>query len=386
MDFRDADNVMTKDSSAWQVIRVVYFDDDNIDLILGPVADVVKYLRDQSLSVMVLPYWKFGPHVDIVTYVTKKAFDEELFPVSKNIIDDWLRQHPSQKILDSEKYAELSIKIAATELELPPFLPLYENNQVLKADYILPVSIKSESLAHSKEDFMCASVELVLELAKLKKNHLSDLYIVLIKMIALIANKYEIDGISRGFITFRSHAEYFFLSYDPQGTLRNNFDLLYKKYKLEIDDGIAHVINADYEHLFADVKYGGLLRSWNNILNLTYKKNAELVEEEIDFFKSEDVHAGVAQQVFDATPQKYHQEMKTTEIMGIMANTEEGQRIFKSREFLTYRIIVNNFYKLLPILGFSPVQKYCLCHLVATSVEYQLNLSWEDIMKGENRE
>lgn len=386
MNLHNIEKTMTTNLATWHVIRVVYFDDDNTDLIIGPIAEVVENLRRKSLAVMLLPYWKFGPHVDIVIKATQKDFDEELFSACKKIIDDWLTLHPSKKILDPEKYAELSIKIAANELELPPFLPLYENNQVVKASYVLPTSIKSESLAHSKENFMSASVELVLELAKLKKNHLNDLYVLLIQMIALMANKYEIDGITRGFNTFRSHAEYFFLTYDPEGILRNNFDLLYKKYKAQIDEGVGYVISAEYERLFKSSKFENLLRNWNNILNHTYEISSNLVDSEIDFFTSEDVHSGIAEEIRNITPKKYHKEAKVTEIMEIMANTEEGQRIFKSKEFLTYRIVVNNFYKLLPVLGFSPLQKFCLCHLLASSVESQLSISWELLMKGDNRE
>jgi hypothetical protein len=59
---------------------------------------------------------------------------------------------------------------------------------------------------------------------------------------------------------------------------------------------------------------------------------------------------------------------------------EDGRRVINSPEFMAYRMSVNFFYLLLPILGVSPVQKFCLCHLIANSVERVSGVSWRSLM------
>ena len=70
-----------------------------------------------------------------------------------------------------------------------------------------------------------------------------------------------------------------------------------------------------------------------------------------------------------------------------LQSEEEGLRVLNSPEFATYRILVNNFYSLLPLLGINPNVKHLLCFLVANSVERIAQVTWQELMgyqKGEN--
>src|SRR5690606_36057900 len=74
-----------------------------------------------------------------------------------------------------------------------------------------------------------------------------------------------------------------------------------------------------------------------------------------------DIAANVSKEAWLSDPEM-------SEMERIMHGTR-GRALRCRREFVTYRILVNFFYALRPILSVSPLQKFCLCHMVAKGCE-----------------
>src|SRR5262249_39269883 len=127
----------------WNAVRIAWFEDSKAPLLLGPVHEVVARLREMGVErVMVIPHWKFGPHVDLVVDSPADVFDGEVLSLCHERIGGWLERNPSATVLDPAQYELLSQKVAMTELEPGPYLPLLENNTVARAEYVPSRALK----------------------------------------------------------------------------------------------------------------------------------------------------------------------------------------------------------------------------------------------------
>ena len=85
----------------WHVIRIAYFDQDKLPLLVGPLPEAIASLREiqHVRRLMLTSHWKFGPHVDIHVDCPPTAFSD-VFASCSGIVGGWLRAHPSEVVLD----------------------------------------------------------------------------------------------------------------------------------------------------------------------------------------------------------------------------------------------------------------------------------------------
>ncbi|MDT8999852.1 lantibiotic dehydratase [Paucibacter sp. APW11] len=374
----------SQSQASWHAVRIAYFDDDRRALLLGPVQDCLDMLaqRYQLRDVMLMPHWKHGPHIDLVVHCEATLLEAQVLPALRAVLEPWLEAHPSTTELDPAAYEALSHKIALTELEPGPYLPLLQNNTVTLAPYQPSRALKLAEFARNKERFLSGSLDLTLRLLREKPADADAFMLTLLAMMGLAAQSYEAGGFSRGYVSFRSHAEYYFAAYDKGNTLRQRFDGLDHRLGARVDEVLSAVLAGRIADCGLPEAHRAVLDDWLTHIAQTAADNQRVVRNNYQVLLADETFERLAEEVSAETPTAYQDQMRqrqTSEI-GRAFQQDEGLRVMNSPQFMAYRTTVNFFYFLLPILGVSPTQKFCLCHLLANSAERQLGISWREIM------
>lgn len=379
----------------WHVIRVAYFENDKSSILLGPIKEAVSGIKQSfSLPVFITSHWKFGPHIDVLVKCDAELFEQQIFPQYSALISAWLDENPSTAELNAEEYEKISYQLAMSELEPPPYLPLLENNQVTVGAYQRSQAINIDGFHDTKESFLVDSTPLLFALLGLKKVDSNAFFTTLIFMMSAAAAQFKPHGIQRGYISFRSHAEYFFENFDKGNQIRQKFDLLDKNYAQLVDSNIQQVALRQMDQVKLANSQKTILSAWMTILDDTFEHNLAVVNSNFDAIISEDNEVSSTEQNFGTLAesissnvpdnvQKPSREYNTGKVVNSAMNHEEGRQLFRSPDFITYRTTVNYFYLLLPVLDITPIQKFSLCHIVANSVERVFNIDWEDVIPSE---
>ncbi|WP_374351124.1 lantibiotic dehydratase C-terminal domain-containing protein [Chitinimonas sp.] len=370
----------------WNTVSIVYFGDQLVASLQQPLRAVISALRQHGVErIMLLPRWKFGPHLDLVADCTAEQFETLVLPLCQQQFGDWMASHPSTTTLDPLDYETLSQRLALVELESGPYLPLLPNNSVLRGDYQPARALKLPQIAKAKETFLCDTLDLSLDLLAARQGDRDgeQFLLLLMAMMASMGQRYRQGGLSRGYLSYRSHAEYFFTLYDnAAGAVRQQFDRLDSKLAQQADAVVRAVCAATPEQLPLSVELQSLLQRWERVLDETARSNEAIVAEHYVALLASDTLDRLASEASDHIPARIvtaSRERGAGPVMQAMTQAE-GQRVLQSPEFMAYRTTVNFFYYLLPLLGISPMKKFCLCHLTANAVERVLGTSWQQIL------
>lgn len=368
----------------WNVVRVAYFDEGKASLLLGPVHEVCDRLRRDGVvrRMMVLPHWKRGPHVDVIADCDAQVFEERVAPLCREVIGAWIARHPSATVLDAAKYELLSQRLGFAELEPGPYVPLLDNNTVSTAAYAPSATLKLPEFAVAKEDFLASSLDLAFVLLREKQNDANACLLTLAAMMAIVGETYEAGGLARGFLSYRSHAQYFFSVYDQSGALRTRFDALDRALAPALDECVRCVLRSRFEDIPLDAVWRDTLLRWRAIANETARECRAIVARHHDTLVNDQTFARLAEVITKDIPRGVLPDpnQAAPNAMWTAFQHDKGQRVLTSREFLAYRATVNFFYLLLPFLEISPAQKFCVCHLVSNATERVLGTSWQSLM------
>jgi Lantibiotic dehydratase, N terminus/Lantibiotic biosynthesis dehydratase C-term len=369
--------------SRWQVLRVAYHDEDRRALVLGPVQDLVDRLHQAGLPrVMVQPHWKHGPHLDVAVFCSERELAQTVWPAARATVQPWLQAHPSRTVLDPVAYERLSQRVAITELESGPYLPLLLNNSISESHYEPPRALKLPEFARAREDLMVAALPLSLTLLREKAADSDGVMLTLAAMLTLAGDTFEAGGFAAGYVSFRSHAEYFFAAYDSAGTLRPRFDALDTRLQTRLDAVVRDSLAGRFDVLPLTAPLQAVVRDWQALVQSTAAANRRIVDKHYQVLLADQTFERLVQEVGRHTPEALRQSMGERKVseLSVQFARPEGVALLNSPHFMAYRTTVNFFYALLPLIGVSPQQKFCLCHLVALSAERVLGVNWRDIM------
>ncbi len=382
----------------WHVIRIAYFSQDKTPLLLGPVKQLVTRLREQfSLPVFVTSHWKFGPHLDLTLKCDQGMFDDAVWPAASDVLERWLAEHPSDVVLNPAEYERLSYQLAMSELEPPPYLPLLENNSVTRADYQRSKAINVDAFHDTREMFLVGSMPVIFQLLALRQQSSDQFFTTLILMMAAVAARFGKKGIARGYVSFRSHAEFFFENFDKTGQMRQRFELLDQKFAQELDANLEAAADGLADKLAVSPAVKAIMTDWEQVVAKTYAANQEVVTTHYDqIIQAEEARSTteqnfgeLAEQISEALPddvQKPGRDFNTGKVVKKAMEHQAGRNLFRSVHFISYRTTVNYFYVLLPVLDISPVQKFSLCHLLANAVERVYQVNWQRVIPNTDGE
>jgi hypothetical protein len=375
--FAQAQPVPVKD---WSVVRVAYFDDDRSTLVNGPVREAIEMVRSRfGIERMFLaPHWKFGPHLDLVIECDLERFHVEVYPAVRDIFNQWLSANPSQVKLDPAAYAETSRRVGMFELDSGPYLPLLRNNSVNSVPYVRPRTLVLQQFAENKEQMLCDSLDLVMALYARKEADKDGFFLTLHAMLAAVADTYA-DGMREGYMSLRSHADYFFAAHDVGGSVRARFDLIDQQRGVELDQITRAVHSRDLTQLPLQPALREAIGDWLRIVGDSARRNREAVDQHYDELVGQSIHMDLARGMEPDAPAEFRERFTGRKISAIgeaFLNTERGRAAQRTPTFLAYRTNVNFFYSLLPILQVQPMQKFLLCHLISNSIERVFQQDW----------
>jgi hypothetical protein len=334
-------------------------------------------------DVMVQVHWKRGPHVDLLVRCDARRLHEEVLPAVRPRIVGWLQEHPSTTPIDANAYESLSKQIGLVELEPGPYIPLLKNNTITLVPYEPSRALRLPELVQAKERFLSATLDLTLQILDERSRDGDACLAALGAMMAALGETYEVDGLARGYVSFRSHAEYFFAASDAQAALRPRFDALDAKLGPCVDACVRGVLADAIDTLPLSATYRAAVVRWREVIGETATEVRGVVRANHARLLADTTFDELVEAVRPNATVEYRERMarRETSVIGRrFLEEDEGRRVMASAEFMSYRTCVNFFYLLLPILGISPIQKFCLCHIVANSVERVLGVSWQRIM------
>lgn len=366
----------------WMTLRIAYFDEKRHALIKGPVKEAVDLLNTRFGigDVTVQTQWKFGPHVEISFKADPLSIHGEIVPALKGIFTPWLAQNPSTRQIDPAAYQALSAKLGVSELEPGPYSPLLKDNSVTLVPHTAKAALKLPELSDSKQSFLSAATPLLFDLIKLKEQDNDDFLLTLIAMMARAGETYQDMGLERGFMSYRSHAEYFFAAYDTKGEFRPKFDAFDARFGPKVDE----IIRATHAGKVPDINplASSILRVWTTVVQAAADENIRISTAFADVLRADTTFDDLVSKVTPGADENWLQQTQSREVsaVGQAFEQDEGVALRQTPEFMAYRTTVNFFYLLLPVLEVSPTQKFCLCHLLANGSERVFDIRWQQIM------
>ena len=365
----------------WYALRIAYFGDRG-PLILGPVAKALETAkRDFGVErAFLLPHWKFGPHVDLVVQCDSESYALRVLPAMQAIIEEWIAENPSSVQIDPTEYEKTSRWTGTSEIDSGPYLPLLENNSVTPVPYVRPKTLLIPEVAESKELMLSDCSDMILALYRLKDVDRAAFFITLHAMLVATANTAG-PGAKEGYMSMRSHADYFFAAYDADNALRQRFDAVDAKNKEKLDRATRATAEGKFDEAGLPAPFVEILATWAKVVadvDARSKRIAELRSHELIGQNSQFME--MATQMRQDVPDEFFEKFakrQISEIGDAFLNTQAGKQALQRPEFLAYRINVNFFYALLPLLEVAPLQKFLLCHSMSNSVERVFDQDWK---------
>ncbi|MEL7217766.1 MAG: hypothetical protein AAGK01_04960, partial [Pseudomonadota bacterium] len=245
-----------------------------------------------------------------------------------------------------------------------------KDNTVEIAEYRAPRLVDGhEALQPTYVAFFNRVAPILLDLAELKQENKSATTLALAAMLAHTADQLEPHGIERGYMSLQAHADFFFANYDKTGAVRANFDRIAQSSQ----HLFTHVMDGRpgdaVEARFAPVVQQ-IFVAWKQVMADTKDDIVSAIEKDDSWFYynpgafrgnvAEEQHrdafaqAGVEERAIEAG--------ETLDT--IFDNGTMDHEFFSSREFQTYRVLINAFYSILPVVSVSPAERFGMCHLV----------------------
>jgi|GEM_PF-4336022 len=361
--------------------RIFYFDSDKVPLLLGAIEPIAK--RSAALlkppAIWVRSHWRQGPHVYLVGNINDARFDAEVMPIIREIASGWLSRHPSQTRLDPEAYALQSERLALFELETAPLAPLHANNSIERTHYEPNLELYGvEEIAQAHTDYNALSLNLILDCVRLKKESTDHFYLRMISIMALTGNMVRRHGLPRSFISYRSHAEFFFTNHDRQGRYRAQLEAGGAQLETQVDTVIrrAHAVfegSIKVENAFPE------LATWYRAAHALSERVYDIAERNAAVLGEYGRLRHMASELVttmgvDLKPEDERLESDLEAYIGDMAG------IFRQVPHIAYRTMVNFFYGLLPVMSVAPLQKFALCHLIASGCERVFEKGWRQVI------
>jgi hypothetical protein len=338
--------------------KIFYFEDDKTKLVAG-LEPLVRSLRsNDGASVYILPHWKHGPHLNLVAGFGQEEFDQDIYPYCQRFIADLLNVIPSAMSLDEEPYAALSERLGQAELESGPYLPLQSDNRVIRSNFELSCVADLPSLLEIKESFLTCSLDFVFALAR-RKVRGANYTVVLAAALVCVGQFWGRGGLREAQRSFWMHAEVL-LSRNPE--LRTHFEGFSERIQPEID-AVVRLVTDEFQRETYFRNTDPLLADWVAMLDRHHRRILDCVDANMSTFQSWASREAGTEAVSGRTDIAAEPSARW---LRDALSRDDIRQLFGTRDHIAYRLLINMFYQLLPLLSLAPLQRHLLCFLVST--------------------
>ena len=346
------------DRIPWRSIQVRYYDPDKDGLVLDCVQPLFRRLDGVAHEPYFVRHWRQGPHLRLNFRSTPDAWANEVLPQATATLTRYLRRRPSTARLDGGALLEPHRRLAIREAETGPLWPWYPDNSIQTEPYDDRRRILGgQRLADLVDAFHAESTRMAFTtMERICSGELTLLRVALDLMVAFA--HVSVPPISRGYLSFRSHAAGFASQCEDRDGVVAGFDATYRQNARQLRAMVLAQVEA-----VDGTRTAPHVRDWIAFVH-RQKEIARplLARNEIDL---------------DAAPRDPRQrQLHKVDFHQVLLSTDRHRtQILSSAWFRAHRLTINMLYAHLARLGITPIQRYLFCHLIACAVEEEYGIS-----------
>lgn len=328
-----------------QSIEVNYHESDYGALILDGLAPIIAELNQapSANGAFLYPYWRGGPHINLVVDAKRPDFTEHLYPRAAATIGEWIARNPSRSQIDPGEYRQLSRHMAETERDPRRPVALRANNSVRSSRYYRPAPIGVAKLGNVRDKFLAETIGIQLDARRLAQHGLRQRLEAILPLLLAVA-------------TVRSGTDFAFwpLSFVARGKvfLVNNprhaeqFEQVYGRFRETTASGVAEAMT--------DAALTGPASPWHAALRTMDARISAIIAEDFEEL-DRTIWAGAEEaNVLNGNP---------------LGMDSENFAAFRNQTHLSWRMMQNFIYLAMPVMGVSAVERGCLCYVIGRAVE-----------------
>ncbi|MEU8889916.1 thiopeptide maturation pyridine synthase [Streptomyces sp. NPDC048442] len=354
-------------AAQWRSIQVRYYAEDKDNLVLDAVRPLFRRFAGEIGSPYLTRHWRRGPHLRLNFMATEEDWQNTVLPGARHELAEYLRASPSTTVLDQQAHAAAHSRMAQAEDERGPLFPWHPDNTLQHEPYENRLHILgSRRLAELLDSAYAASCEqLFAMLERVRGGHDSRSGIALDLMVAFA--HVSVPPITKGFSSYRAHAEGFLSRCQDPSAVRNALDAEYRSRRPALERRVSAVL----ETLDGDGQVP-FVRWWAQH-TAEVKAAAEPLLEAGQI--SLDHHLPQTPQVpIGLSPT----DGQNSYLDLLLVNPTYQQEVLATVWHRSHRLAINVLYTQLNRLGIVPRQRLLLCHLVANTVEDLFGVSAEE--------
>ncbi|MFJ9560155.1 thiopeptide maturation pyridine synthase [Streptomyces fuscichromogenes] len=341
--------------SSWRSVNVFHHDGDRTGLLLDAVRPFIARVAPAVSGVYFQPHWRRGPHVRIPVRASDEAFEDVVRPAVADVLEEYLRAHPSTVVLDEREAYPEHLRLAEQERERGPLIPWAPDNTVEIAPHdqrlhVLGGTAAADLLAGYYAD----TNDVVFDILDWARGGGSRMALAVDLFIAA-ANRF-LPPVTYGYLSFRGHADAF-LAKSPDG-LRARFDRVYEANAELFRRRVAEITAADGHHDV--IRFGGLLDSL-----LRYRNQANELLTSGELVLDTDENGGP--QEWGSTWSAWSDRSPFHRVLG--GHRAAADQLGDWNAFQQYRIVLNWLYLNMYRLGIGELERNLVCHVVSRAVE-----------------
>ncbi|MFC4585738.1 thiopeptide maturation pyridine synthase [Sphaerisporangium corydalis] len=340
----------------WRSIHVYYYEADKDALILEGVRPLFRRLAGQVGAMSFTRHWRRGPHLRLNVRAGAATFEKVVRPAAEEVIGGFLARRPSVRRRDPEAELPAHRRLAELEGDQGPLTPWHPDNSLRVAPYDRREDVLGNpETADLLADFHAGTTELAFGMIE----EVSGPARLALGFNLMIATAHALSGagITKAFVSFRSHAEGFLCGFPEGAGLRPAWDEHYARNADALVDRVDAVV-ATLADGRRNVPFVG---EWVTTLT-PYRGRAGLLVRDglVPMGDTAPAEGGLA----GLSP--FHRRL---------FGDPRWERTRVSADFLRYRLMLNLTYLYLTRLGVAPAERFLLCHLAANAVEDRYDVS-----------
>jgi len=346
----------------WTSIHVYYYQDQD-GLILDAVRPLFARFGECGVRAYFERHWRQGPHLRLNIQALAQEVSTVVLPAVEEIVGGYLRARPSVADLYPARLLPLHERLAELEAEPGPLWPWYPDNSIQQATYDGGLSVLgSHQAVELLADFYVDSTPLAFQMIERVRQRATSRLAGAFDLMVATAQALAPDGITRGFVSFRSHAEAFLTAWPEGQDLRPHWDRHYSQHA----DALVARVRAVVAELDGQAGSAGeaasVIDHWVRVMTPFPQRAQQLLAAGLTLglrpADGQEQDTGNWDDLAAQSP--FHRTLIDTPYWAQMQHADW---------FLCYRLVLNYLYLHCTRLGLTPTERFLLCHLTANAVE-----------------
>ncbi|MEV4613543.1 thiopeptide maturation pyridine synthase [Kitasatospora sp. NPDC049258] len=344
-------------ATSWHSIQLHHRTPDRTDLLLRAVRPLFAELEGAVEAQYFMPHWRRGSHLRLQFRTTPEVFERTVRPTAEAVLGSYLAEHPSTERVDEESELRLHRRLAFVEWELGPLTPFHPDNSLQYEPFDgRGHVVGSAAAAELLGSFHADTTPLAFAVLERAGGHAGRLAAAFDLM---VATAHLVHSVPRTASSFRSHSEAFIATSSAPEQVRAHLDRQYGSRAQSLRARLRAVVDAvdagddSIPHL---AEWAGLERALHSRAKELIAageislKNSETQREDID-------EAAMTTAFLERSP--FHRGL----------DPAAYRQLLDSVDYQAYRLVINHLYLLMTRLGLRPVDRFTLCHLVASAAD-----------------